>query len=62
MPMTFAWTSLLVQWLRLHASNSGDLSSTPGWGTNIPTCHMGPPINKSVGSSAMIETQHCDQE
>ena len=62
MPMTFAWTSLRVQWLRLHAAISGDLSSTPGWGTNIPTCHMGPPINKSVGSSAMIETQHCDQE
>ena len=37
-------------------------SAIPGWGTNIPTCHVGPPINKSVGSSAMIETQHCDQE
>ena len=62
MHMNFAWTSLVVQWLRLHTSNSGDLGLIQGWGTNIPTCHMGPPINKSIGSSAMIETQHCDQE
>ena len=26
-------TSLVVQWLRLHAPNSGDLGSIPGQGT-----------------------------
>ena len=29
-------TSLVVQWLRLHASNAGDLDSVPGQGTKIP--------------------------
>ena len=28
--------SLMVQWLRLHASSAGDMSSMPGWGTKIP--------------------------
>ena len=26
-------TSLVVQWLRRHAANAGDLNLTPGWGT-----------------------------
>ena len=26
-------TSLVVQWLRLHAPNAGSLGSIPGWGT-----------------------------
>ncbi|TEA35469.1 hypothetical protein DBR06_SOUSAS20510045, partial [Sousa chinensis] len=26
------WTSLVVQWLRLHAPNGGDLGSIPGQG------------------------------
>ena len=29
-------TSLAVQWLRIHASNSGGTSSIPGWGSMIP--------------------------
>ena len=29
-------TSLVVQWLRLYASNAGGASSIPGWGTKIP--------------------------
>ena len=39
-------TSLVVQWLRLHAPNAGDLDSIPGQGTGphmlqlkIPKCH-----------------------
>ena len=30
------WTSLVVQQLRLHASNAGDMGLIPGQGTNIP--------------------------
>ena len=26
----------MVQWLRLHAPNAGDMSSIPGYGTKIP--------------------------
>ena len=29
-------TSSVVQQLRLHASNAGDLGLIPGWGTNTP--------------------------
>ena len=29
-------TSLVVQWLRLHAFNAGDTGSIPGQGTKIP--------------------------
>ena len=29
-------TSLVVQWLRLHASNAGTVGSIPGQGTKIP--------------------------
>ena len=28
--------SLLVQWLRPHASTTGDTGLIPGWGTKIP--------------------------
>ena len=28
-------TSLLVQWLRLHAPTAGGIDSIPGWGTKI---------------------------
>ena len=31
-----AWTSLVVQWLRLCTSTAGDLRSIPGQGTKIP--------------------------
>ena len=29
-------TSLVVQWLRLHASKAGDVGSIPGCGIKIP--------------------------
>ena len=29
-------TSLVVQWLRLHASTAGGEGSVSGWGTKIP--------------------------
>ena len=29
-------TSLVVQWLRLGASNAGGMGSIPAWGTKIP--------------------------
>ena len=29
-------TSLVAQWLRLHASTAGAVGLTPGWGTKIP--------------------------
>ena len=29
-------TSLVVQWLRLHAPNAGGMDSTPGQETEIP--------------------------
>ena len=32
----------MVQWLRLHASNAGDVGLIPG-----PTCHVVPPKNKN---------------
>ena len=31
-------TSLVVQWLRLHASNARVMGSIPGLGTKIPRC------------------------
>ena len=29
-------TSLVIQWLRLWASNEGDMGCIPGWGSKIP--------------------------
>ena len=41
-------TSLVVQWLRLHASNAGGAGSIPGRGTKIPhTAWHGPKIKKT---------------
>ena len=34
--MTSQGISLVVQWLRLHASSAGGLGSIPGQGTKIP--------------------------
>ena len=37
------WTSLAVQWLRLHTSTAGDTGSIPGRGTKIPqSCTVQP--------------------
>ena len=30
------WSSLVVQWLRLHASNARGTGSVPSWGAKIP--------------------------
>ena len=40
-------TSLVVQWLRLHTLNAGDMSSIPGQGTKIlhASGHTLPPKN-----------------
>ena len=32
----FMGTSLVVQWLKLHDFNAGDMGSIPGWETKIP--------------------------
>ena len=34
--LNYSGTSLVVQWLRLCASNAGGMDSIPGWGTKIP--------------------------
>ena len=31
-----AGTTLVVQWLTLHASTAGGSGSIPGWGTKMP--------------------------
>ena len=36
---TMEGTSPVVQWLRLHASIAGGMSSISGWETKIPTSH-----------------------
>ena len=33
--LQFICTSLVVQWIRLHASTVGHVGSIPGWGTKI---------------------------
>ena len=35
--VTLGW-SLVVQWLRLHASTAGGAVLIPGWGTQILAC------------------------
>ena len=32
-------TSLVIQWIRLQASNVGHMGSVPGQGTKIAPCH-----------------------
>ena len=39
-------TSLVVQWLRLHASNAGGARSIPGRGNKIPRPHSAAKKNK----------------
>ena len=39
-------TSLVVQWLRLHAPNAEDLSSSPGQGTRSHRLQLGPGVAK----------------
>ena len=43
----FMGTSLVVQWLKLHDFNAGDMGLIPGWGTKIPhAVRHGQKINK----------------
>ena len=45
---TFKKISLVVHWLRLHASNAGGMGSSPGQGTNIPHASQhGQKLNKN---------------
>ena len=37
-------TSLVVQWLRLHAADAGGVGSTPGQTTKITTCCLAWPL------------------
>ena len=41
-------TSLVVQWLRLCASNAGGTGLIPGWGTKIPHAAGCAPPKKSI--------------
>ena len=41
---TFFGTFLVIQWLRLHASNAGGPSSIPGWGTRSHILQLKLPI------------------
>ena len=43
--------SMVVQWLRLHALNTGGFGLIPGWGTKIPRA-----TRKSI--HATTKTQH----
>ena len=43
-------TSLVVQWLRLQASNTGGMGLIPGWGTKIPHALVWPKKNKNKAS------------
>ena len=48
-------TSLVVQWLRLHASNAEGMGSIPGWGTKIPHAIRGV-ANKQTNKTTLLKT------
>ena len=48
-------TSLVVQWLRLHAPNAGDLGSIPGQGTRFPHA-----ATKSSHDATKEHTRHSE--
>ena len=52
------WTSLVVQWLRLHTPNAGRLGSIPAWGTGSRMLQLKilPMATKIL--SAAAKTQH----
>ena len=50
-------TSLVVQRLKLHDFNAGDMGSIPGWGTKIPhVVRHGPPPQKNQDISYGCDT------
>ena len=51
-------TSLVVQWLRLHASNAGGVGSVPGWGTEIPYA-MGYGKKKAWSNEKLWQFRKC---
>ena len=55
----FTGTSLVVQQLRLHAPNSGDMGSIPGQGIKIPHAvwYMVWPKTKSLHSFQLLASQ-----
>ena len=46
LPKNKAGTSLVVQWLRLHAPNAGGLGSIPGQGTRSHMLQLRPCADK----------------
>ena len=50
---TLSGTSLVVQWLRLYASNAGSMGKIPSWGTKIPTCHAALHISPKTTTKKM---------
>ena len=53
--MQDAWTSLAVQWLRLHAYIADSMGSIFGWGSS--TCRAVQPKKKSYGTSLAVPGQ-----
>ena len=51
-------TSLVVQWLRLHASNAGGAGSLPGWGTKIPHAPQHGSAKKKRNENSNVFTLH----
>ena len=52
----YHWTSLVVQWLRLHASTAGGTGSIPGWGSS--TCCTVQPKRKKKSSIISVNNWH----
>ena len=55
--MQMPGTSLEVQWLRLHTSNSGGRGSIPGQETKNSTCHV---LRPKINADAIVGCQEAD--
>ena len=51
-------TSLVVQWLRLHASNAESLGSIPGQGTRSHMLQLRPSVNKQINKILKKKTNN----
>ena len=47
----------MVQWIRLHAPNAGDVGSTPGKGTGSRMLQLRPSAAKSINQSIFLKTK-----